>query len=48
MRINFTIEKKKEESTKLSDIKQMVNEMINKNKYGDKPLVNTGLQKQIS
>lgn len=39
MRINFTIEKKKEESTKLSDIKQMVNEMINRNKYGDKPLV---------
>jgi hypothetical protein len=44
MRINFTIEKKKEESTKLSDIKQMVNEMINKNKYGDKPLVNKLVQ----
>ena len=44
MRINFTIEKKKEESTKLSDIKQMVNEMINRNKYGDKPLVNKLVQ----
>jgi len=44
MRINFTIEKKKEESTRLSDIKQMVNEMINKNKYGDKPLVNKLVQ----
>ena len=44
MRINFTIEKKKEESTKLSDIKQMVNQMINKNKYGDKPLVNKLVQ----
>jgi len=44
MRINFTIEKKKEESTKLSDIKQMVYQMINKNKYGDKPLVNKLVQ----
>jgi hypothetical protein len=44
MRINFTIEKKKEESTKFSDIKQMVYEMINKNKYGDKPLVNKLVQ----
>jgi hypothetical protein len=44
MRINFTIEKKKEESTKLSDIKQMVYEMINRNKYGDKPLVNKLVQ----
>jgi hypothetical protein len=44
MRINFTIEKKKEESAKLSDIKQMVNEMINRNKYGDKPLVNKLVQ----
>ena len=44
MRINFTIEKKKEESAKLSDIKQMVNEMINKNKYGDKPLINKLVQ----
>jgi len=44
MRINFTIEKKKEESTKLADIKQMVNEMINRNKYGDKPLVNKLVQ----
>jgi hypothetical protein len=44
MRINFAIEKKKEESTKLSDIKQMVNEMINKNKYGGKPLVNKLVQ----
>ena len=44
MRINFTIEKKKEESTRLSDIKQMVYQMINKNKYGDKPLVNKLVQ----
>jgi hypothetical protein len=44
MRINFTIEKKKEESTKLSDIKQMVYEMINKNKYGNKPSVNKLVQ----
>ena len=44
MRINFTIEKKKEESTKLSDIKQMVYEMINKNKYGNKPAVNKLVQ----
>ena len=44
MRINFTIEKKKEESTKLSDIKQMVYEMINKNKYGDKPIVSKLVQ----
>jgi hypothetical protein len=44
MRINFIVEKKKEESTKLSDIKQMVYQMINKNKYGDKPLVNKLVQ----
>lgn len=44
MRINFSIEKKKEESAKLSDIKQMVYEMINRNKYGDKPLVNKLVQ----
>jgi hypothetical protein len=48
MRINFTIEKKKEESTKLSDIKQMVNEIINKNKYGNKPQINKLLQDSSS
>ena len=44
LRINFTIEKKNEESTKLSDIKKMVSIMINKNKYGNKPVIDKLVQ----
>jgi hypothetical protein len=39
LRINFVVEQKENELTKLSNIKKMVTEMISKNKYGNKPPV---------
>ncbi len=44
LRINFVMEQKENELTKLSNIKKMVNEMINKNKYGNKPPVHKIIQ----
>lgn len=44
LRINFVIEQKENELTKLSNIKKMVTEMISKNKYGNKPPVQKIIQ----